>query len=297
MNMLYRIKSFIYNYLVDHYPRIIIDKIWKKTYGRKMNWKNPIDINEKIQWLICYGDTSLWPTLADKYKVREYVTNLGYGHLLPELYGHWEDANDIDFDSLPDKFIIKCNHDSGSWHIIDKKKEFDRKAIINKLNASLRRKFGYRNCEPHYNKIHPQIIAEQFLESKQDIFSSSLVDYKVWCFDGKPYSIWACYNRDHDGTDVNLYDLTWKVHPECSVFTNYYRDGKGRCPKPKVLDEMLEAASVLSKGQPEVRVDFYIVDGKLYFGELTLTSMCGRMSCYTKDYLIELGNQVKLPTV
>ena len=296
MNMLYRIKSFIYNYLVDHYPRIIIDRIWKKTYGRKMNWKNPIDINEKIQWLICYGNTSLWPTLADKYKVREYVTNLGYGHLLPELYGHWEDANDINFDALPDKFIIKCNHDSGSWQIIDKEKGFDKKEITNKLNASLRKKFGYRYCEPHYNKIQPQIIAEQFLESKQDSFSSSLVDYKVWCFDGKPFSIFVCYNRDHHGIDVNLYDLSWQVHPEYSVFSPHYRNGKGIVPKPKNLEMILKVASDLSMGLPEARVDFYIVNGKMYFGEITLTSACGRMDYFTKEYLIELGNQIKLPT-
>lgn len=260
-----------------------------------MNWKNPVDINEKIQWLICYGDTSLWPTLADKYKVREYVTNLGYGHILPELYGHWENANDIDFDALPEKFVIKCNHDCGSWHIIDKKKGFDKKAIVSELNACLKRKFGYRNCETHYNKIHPMIIAEQFLESKQDSFSSSLIDYKVWCFDGKPHSIFVCYNRDHSAKDVNVYDTMWNVHPEYSIFTSTCKDGMGRCPKPIALEEMLEAASILSKGQPEVRVDFYIVDGKLYFGELTLTSSRGRMDYFTKDYLIELGNQVKLP--
>lgn len=295
MSMLSKIKSYSYNYLVDHYPRIIIDRIWKKNYGRKMNWKNPVDINEKIQWLICYGDTSLWPTLADKYKVREYVTNLGYGHILPELYGHWENANDIDFDALPEKFVIKCNHDCGSCHIIDKKKGFDKKAIVSELNACLKRKFGYRNCETHYNKIQPMIIAEQFLESKQDSFSSSLIDYKVWCFDGKPYTIFVCYNRDHLVKDVNVYDTMWNVHPEYSIFTSTCKDGMGRCPKPIALEEMLEAASILSKGQPEVRVDFYIVDGKLYFGELTLTSSRGRMDYFTKDYLIELGNQVKLP--
>ena len=115
-------KSILYKYLVDHYPRIIIDRIWKKTYGHKLNWENPIDINEKIQWLICYGDTSNWHILADKYKVREYVTEKGYRDILPKLYGCWEDANNIDFSSLPDKFIIKCNHDSASWHIIDQSK-------------------------------------------------------------------------------------------------------------------------------------------------------------------------------
>ena len=280
---------------IDIYPKTVIDIIWKKTYGYKIDWYNPRDINEKIQWLICFGDTSMWPYLADKYTVREYVTKAGYAHILPDLYGHWDDAKKIDFDSLPEKFIIKCNHDSNSWHKIDKSKGYNQKEIVESLNYHLKRKWGYVNCEPHYNKIHPQVIAEQLLESKQDTFSTSLVDYKVWCFDGKPHSIWACYNRDHHGTDVNVYDLNWRVHPEFSIVTDYYRDGKGRIPKPLLLDELLKAASVLSKGLPQARIDFYIVDNRLYFGEITLTSMCGRMDCYSKEYLIELGNQIVLP--
>ena len=184
---------------------------------------------------------------------------------------------------------------AGSWHIIDKIKGFDKKSIIDDLNQRIKRKFGYLHCEPHYNKIYPQIIAEQFLENEQKSFSSSLIDYKVWCFDGKPFCIFVCYNRDHSTIDVNVYDTMWNVHPEYSNFTSHCRDGKGRCPKPILLDEMLKAASILSKGQPEARVDFYIVDGKLYFGEITLTSMFGRMDYFTKEYLVELGNQVQLP--
>ena len=291
-----RIKDIGYRFLVDHYPRVIIDHRWKRDYGYSIDWNNPRDLNEKIQWLICYGDTSLWPILADKYLVRDYVKSKGLGHLLPELYGVWEDANDIDFNTLPDKFVLKCNHDSGSTHIVDKAKGYSKEFLVRDLNDHLRYKFGYRFCEPHYNKIHPKIIAEQVLFSEKDsAFSSSLVDYKVWCFNGKPYSVWVCYNRDHDKTYVNEYDLEWIAHPEYSVFTDHYRDGHCLVPKPEPLSDMLEIAGRLSEGQPEVRVDFYIVDGRLYFGEMTLTSNYGRMAFYTKDYLIELGDQVKLP--
>ena len=295
LNNIYRkIRWEIRKRAIDLYPKFVIDTIWKKQFGYSIDWKHPRDINEKIQWLICYGDTSQWPDLADKYKVRDYVIQKGYSELLPKLYGKWEKAEDIDFHLLPNKFIIKCNHDSNSWHKIDQSKGFDKEALISDLNAHIKRKWGYINCEPHYNKIKPLIIAEQLLESKIDSFSSSLVDYKVWCFDGKPYSVWVCYNRDHHGTDVNLYDLNWQVHPEYSVFTNYYRNGGGKVPKPQNLAEMLEVAGNLSKGLPEARIDFYIVDGKLYFGEITLTSIYGRMEVFTKDYLIELGNQVIL---
>lgn len=292
--IIHQIKWEHYKFLVDHHPQKVLDKIWLREFGYTVNWDNPLDINEKIEWLICYGDTSMWPLLADKYRVRNYVTERGYGHLLTQLYGVWKDAREIDFSLLPEKFVLKCNHDCGSYQLINKKEGFNKEIVIDKLNNHLKHKFGYRYCEPHYNKIKPLIIAEEFLESTNDTYSSSLVDYKVWCFNGKPYHIWTYYNRDHKGTDMNVYDLNWQVHPEYSVFTDYYRDGKGRIPKPVLLDEMLNAASVLSKDLPQARIDFYIVDNKLYFGEITLTSSGGRMNHYSKKYLIELGDQIKL---
>lgn len=162
------------------------------------------------------------------------------------------------------------------------------------LTKKLKRKFGYVACEPHYNYIKPRVIAEEYLQQDDMPFSSSLVDYKVWCFDGKPYCIWTCYNRNTEAAYTNVYDLEWRVHPEHSVFTDHYRDGKGKLPPPRYLNEMLQAAMSLSVGFPEVRVDFYIVDGHLRFGEMTFTSLCGRMNYFNKEFLIEMGNQVKL---
>lgn len=284
-----------YKYLVDHNPRKILDKIWMKQYGYTVDWKNPRDLNEKIEWLICYGDTSLWTLLADKYRVREYITQKGMAHILPILYGVWDDARSIDFSVLPDKFVLKCNHDSGSCHIINKQRGCHKEQIITFFNQRLKYRFGYNHCEPHYNKIKPLIIAEEFLESKEDDFSASIVDYKIWCFDGKPYCIWTLYNRDQNGIDSKLFDLNWENHPEHLVFTSYYRNGKGYVPKPSLLDEMLTIASVLTKGLPQVRIDFYIINNKIYFGEYTLTSHFGRMINFTHDFLVELGHQVKLP--
>ena len=283
-----------HKYLVDHHPRKVIDEIWLKEFGYTVDWNNPRDLNEKIEWLICYGDTTKWPLLADKYRVRDYITQKGYSHILTQLYGVWNDARKIDFSQLPQKFVLKCNHDYGSIFIIDKKKGFDQEFIINELNKKLKQKFGYQSCEPHYNKIKPLIIAEEYLESTQDTYSTSLIDYKVWCFNGKPYCIFTCYNRDSFGLETNVYDLNWNVHPEYSVFSNHFRDGKGRIPRPPILDKLLNAASVLSQDLPQARIDFYIVNGDLYFGEITLTSNCGRMSYLSKEYLIELGNFVEL---
>ncbi len=283
-----------HNFMLDHFRPRVVEKEWMEWKGYKPDWDNPRDINEKIQWLMCFSDTSLWTLCADKYRVREYVTQKGLGHLLVDLYGVWSSADEIDFAALPQKFVLKCNHDSGSCHIIDKAKGFDETAVREDLRRRLKIKFGYWNGETFYNGIRPLVIAEKFLEPSLPSFSSSPVDYKIWCFDGKPYSVWTCHDRTPDETFVNLYDLDWNVRPEVSVFTSHYKDGQGRVPRPDNLQEMLSAAAVLSEGFPEVRVDFYIVDGRLYFGELTFSSLAGKMDFYTQDYLEELGNQCVL---
>lgn len=283
---------------MDHYPRPVIDKIWLQEYGYKPDWKHPRDLNEKIQWLICYGDTSQWPMLADKYLVREYVKQKGYVHILPQVYGVWGDAQDIDYNRLPDRFILKCNHDSGSYRIVNKAEGYDKDAIANYLNTQLHTKFGYRWCEPHYNKIRPLVIAQEFLPAT-DKYSTALVDYRVWCFHGNPFSIWVDYYQDSYQDShrkfINVYDLNWHVLPQTTVFSHTYQDGKGLVPKPVVLPETLKAARVLSQGLPQSRIDFYIVNSHLYFGEITLTSNRGRITHFSKDYLIELGQQIHLP--
>lgn len=303
LSFLNRVKEIIgyerYKYRVDHYPQKVIDIIWQRDFGYKIDWNNPKDLNEKIQWLICFGDTSKWPDLADKHKVREYVTKKGLAHLLPKEYGAWEKADEIDFDSLPEKFVLKCNHDSGSTYILDKAAGFDKASIISDLNDHLAQKYGYRYCEPHYNLIHPLVIAQEKIEMEDSPLSTLLVDYRIWCFHGKPFSIWIDYypddyNKTHH-KNIELYDLDWNYQPNNAVFSERYRDGRGRISRPALLDDMLDAAAILSQGLPEARVDFYIANDRLYFGEITLTSNRGRITHYTPEYLVELGNQIHLP--
>lgn len=291
MNM----KKMIRYFMLDHFRPYMINREWKRKYGYKIDWTNPININEKMQWLCCYGDTSKWSKCSDKYRVREFLKEKGLEHLAVKLYGVWESANNIDYESLPDQFVLKCNHDSGTCFFIDKSKSYDKQKINKSLNIALNKKFGYIHGETYYNKIKPCIIAEEFLTNNSNHFSTSLVDYKIWCFDGKPFCFWTCHNRTKEHTYVNVYDLNWNVHPEYSIFTDHYRDGNGTVPKPQTYEQMLEAASILSKGFPEVRVDFYEVNGKLYFGELTFMTLYGQIDFYTKEFLIELGNQCKLP--
>ena len=274
---------------LDHHHDRVVQREWKKRFGHTIDWNNPRDINEKIQWLMCFSDTSGWTRLADKIQVRDYVAEKGYQDLLVPILGTWKRAADIPWDTLPEKFVLKCNHDSGSTHIIDS--QTDRTAVGKALDDALSQKYGYRQGELHYNGITPCILAEEYLDSGDAV----PVDYKVWCFDGKPYCIWACFGRTAEAVYVNVYDLDWNPRPEASVFTDHYRDGGSSLPKPATLPQMLEAAAKLSEGFPEVRVDFYEVRGKLYFGEMTFASLMGMMDFYTPEFLQELGDQVKLP--
>ena len=271
-----------------------INRNYKATLGYEMNWSRPSDINEKINWLKVYGDTSQWGGVADKYMVRNFVKDRGLGNILVKLYGKYNTTDEINFDELPNSFVLKTNHGSGDCIVVTDKRKIDIGDIKKRLGRALNTKYGLYSGERHYLSIKPCIIAEEFLDNDDLGFTTSLIDYKIWCFDGKPYSVWACYSRTTHETFVNVYDLNWVCHPEFSVFNNHYKDGKGKVPKPQCLEEMLNAASILSKGFPVLRVDFYEVKGKLYFGELTFTSNGGYMDFYTKDYLLELGAQVLL---
>lgn len=283
-------------FLVDHFTKHVLSKYWYRDFKYHLDWNNPKDLNEKIQWLILNSDTSEWTRLADKVAVRDYVKEKGLAHMLVPMLGAWKDARDIDFDSLPNKFVLKCNHDSASVKILDKTVGFDKEKLIEDFNNKLRVKFGYLSCEPHYNKIPPMVMAEEFLKLDGAGISSTPIDYKIWCFNGEPCFVFVVYNRDNVNghVEVEQYDLDWNYHHEWGRFTNHYRDGGGKVPCPKSFNEMLEAAKILSKGFPEVRVDFYDVAGKAYFGEMTFTSDCGRMPYLNKNFLSQVGEKIDL---
>lgn len=269
-----------------------------KYYYKFHEWpdfEHPQDLNEKINWMKFYGDTSKWADLADKYKVRDYVESLDLGDTLVKLYGKWDDANEIDWDSLPDKFVMKVNNGCGDVLICNDKTKLDKKVAVETYNNLVHSKYGDVSGEPHYAKITPCIIAEELLDiTKQPIQSSSLIDYKVWCLNGKPFCIWCAWNRKGHSADVGIYDTEWHYHPEWSVFSQTFKEGDTRLPKPQNLNKMLDVASKLSTGFPILRVDLYEVDGKVYFGELTFTSLGGFMDYLTSEILQKMGAIVKL---
>lgn len=275
-------------------PQYLANDIFYNRFHRNIDWNNPIDLNEKIQWLKFNSDTKMWTLCADKYRVREYLTDKGLSDILIPLYGVWDDANCIDFGQLPKSFILKTNHGSGDVIRVLDKTNVNELEIKKKLNKLLKTKYGVSTAEPHYLGIKPCVVAEELLSPGCD-FSSTLVDYKIWCFNGNPHHIWACYNRIKGSVCVETHDLKWNYMPKASVFYNEFLEGGGKVPRPKNLDRMLEIAKILSKDFPVVRVDLYESNGRVYFGEMTFTSQGGYMEFYSQEFLKEMGNIIKLP--
>jgi hypothetical protein len=293
-----------YRNIVLNNPQKAIDLQWKAYYGHNMNWIEPRNLDEKIQWLSGLTDTTLWTKCSDKYEVKKYIEEKGLKNILIKTYGVWDNVDDIDYNSLPQKFVIKCTHDSGSTYIISNKdKELNIAELNKKLNRHLKEPFGYVSCEPHYLKIKPRIIAEELLEDPiGNIYSSSLIDYKIWCFNGKPYFGFICYNRHresngHIGVTYDIFDLNeWKPMREC-LSEKYSHQNFKDIPEPSNLKQMITIAEKLSEDFPEVRVDLYNINGKIYFGELTFTSMCGRNEFYSPQTLIEMGSAIDLSNI
>ena len=279
----------------NYFPVSLIKLRYRLVFKKSIDLKNPKDLNEKILWAKLFSDTSKWTELADKYKVRSYVEGLGLGKYLVKLYAVWFDAKEVNFDALPETFIIKANNGDGKGtnKIIKKSQltEEKKQELLKMIDEWLHRKnIGALHAEPQYKAMKPCVIAEEVLPL--DPGASSLTDYKIWCFYGKAYYVWVCNDRSGGGNSAHVmtYDLGWNAHPEFSVFNSDYLKGEVM-PRPDNLDEMLSVAEKLSKGFPELRVDMYNVQGKIYFGELTFTSQGGFMDFYTPEFNLELGSK------
>ena len=260
------------------------------------DFKHPKDVNEKINWMKFYGDTSMWHIFADKYGVRNYLEEIGLKNILIPLIGKWDSVDDVNWDSLPNQFVMKCNNGSGDVVVCKAKCKLDIDKTKSHFKKMLNEKLSILSGEPHYAKIKPCIIAEELLDSStQPCNSTSLVDYKIWAFDGKPMFIWCTWNRRQYNANVAMFDLDWQFHPEWSVWTKHYVKPDELLPKPICFDDMMNIASLLSKGQPVARIDLYEVGGKVYFGEITMTSQGGYMDFYTQEFLDKMGELTRLP--
>lgn len=295
-------RSSMYHKLVLNNTKKAINLQWFAFTGEDgLNWNNPVDLNEKIEWLIANSDTSEWTRLADKSLVKDYVKSKGFGSSIIKTYGIWDKVEDIDYGSLPDSFVIKCTHDCESSHIIKSKQCDLNIEVVNKdLKKHLLIPNGSVSCEPHYLRIKPRIIAEELIQNDTESakLSTSLIDYKFWCTNGKILTCFCCYDRGRTAKGpVHTFDNysidPWEPHREM-LSEAYSHQNFKNIPKPLNYDKMLDMAKVLSEGFPEVRVDLYNVSGKIYFGEMTFTSCAGRMPYYTKEALTLWGSQVDL---
>ncbi|MDE6416820.1 MAG: glycosyltransferase [Duncaniella sp.] len=269
---------------------------YKRQFGREINWESPEDINQWINWLEFNTDTTDWSILADKYRMREFVTDRGCGDHLVKLLAVWDKPEEISFEELPDRFVLKANNGCGDVLIVKDKSQADVEEVKTYFKNIFSKEFGKFSAEPHYLRISPVIIAEEMLDpSKQEGESSSLIDYKFWCFNGKPVICFACSNRTKQYFTTDVYSATdWKrVDEEYGVHDAHHLKATKAMSKPSQLEKMLEIASTLSKGYPQMRVDFYQVDGKVYVGEMTMTSACGRMDYFTPECLTMMGRHCK----
>lgn len=288
----YIYKKAQYNYAKNN-PKKWADKVHKRNFGYTIDWDNPRDLNEKIRWMQFNTDTSLWTTLADKYKVREYIETKGYEKILVKLYGKWDKADDIDFDKLPPSFVLKTNHGCGEVILVKDKSKADLHTIRKQMQKYLDTPFGVVNAEPHYLKIKPCIIAEELLNPETHI-SSSLIDYKFYCFHGIPQACAVFYDRNIElhQNQFSIYDLNWNKHPEWG--RKSLKSSMKDIECPKTLEQMIKACKDLASEFPFVRLDFYEVNGKLYFGEFTFTPGALGKGAIGEYKIKEWGNLINL---
>ncbi len=260
------------SYLGHKNPRKLANMLFRKHFNRDIDFENPTTYNEIINVLKVTADLSEWSKLADKHLVKDFIKEKGFGHTIIKSYGAWERVSDIDFDSLPNSFILKPNNGAGKVIVVKDKSELNIPKTKRKLWHWLHKSYGYSGAELHYSAITPMIIAEELLiPSEYDLsISKSIVDYKWFCFNGSVTYVEVISNRWNRPIHYHIYDKEWKEYPEhvrndANVVTT-------PIPKPKCLDEMLEMCQRLSKGLPQVRIDLYEIDGKVYFGEMTFTT-------------------------
>lgn len=262
-------------------------KLWYERITKSsLDLDNPQTFNEKIQWLKLYDSTPLKTRLADKYLVRDWVKEkIGEQYLVP-LLGVWNSFDEIDFDKLPDQFVLKANHGSGWNYIVKDKSKFDKEDARKKFDVWMHKNFAFQfGFELQYMNIPPKIIAEKYIEEFEQVY-----DYKVMCFNGHAKFIWVDTDRftSHHRT---LFTLNW----ERMNVTMTWPTAEHEIPKPSKLDKMVEMAEKLSKGFAHVRVDFYYVHDHIYFGEMTFTSSSGTERAMPREFERRMGDWIVLP--
>ena len=255
----------------------------------KLNFRNPLSFNEKLQWLKVYYHNPLYEKLVDKYEVKFYVkNNFPDLKIIPTL-GVWDTPEEIEYDKLPNQFVIKCTHDSGSIIICNDKKKLDVISTNRKLKAALNKNMYYSGREWVYKNLKPRIIAEELISDGSD----ELKDYKLMCFNGTFKCCFVCSERfSGQGLHVTFFDENWNILP----FSRHYPRKNDGIPKPKCYDRMIILAEKMSQGMPFVRIDFYEVRDEIYFGEYTFFPGSGFEEFEPEKWDYIIGEWLHLPT-
>lgn len=290
----FAIKNFL-RFLLECFYRILPDKLFCQikyyhAHKRHLNLSNPQTFNEKLNWLKVYDRKPEYTTYVDKYAVREFVSKIiGEQYLIP-LLGVWNTPDEIDFDKLPNQFVLKCNHDSGGLVICKDKSTLNIKEAKQKLWKSLNTDFYLVNREYPYKNVPRKIICEKYMEDESKF---ELKDYKVMVFNGKARYARVYFNRfKKSGLNINWYDLNWNF---CNIRMVEPPDRSVRHKKPKCFKEMIELSENLAKNLTFARIDWYVINQKLYFGEITLYPDGGFGDFEPKEYEDILGNYIELP--
>lgn len=275
-----------YNYLSDEK---YICKMFRARMGYRLDLKKCTTFNEKLQLIKLYDHKPLYSTIVDKYEVKEYVGGIiGKGYIVP-TYGVWESIDDIDFEGLPDKFVLKCTHDSGGICVVKEKNAENIRVAKRIIERSLKKNYFYLYREWPYKNVKPRIIAEQYLESNS---YGGITDYKIHCFSGEPKYILVCKDRyTSSGLTEDFFDIHWN---HIDVRRPKHCNSLTVIPKPDELDELLNLARRLSNGFPFIRVDFYIIEHKVYFGELTFFPNGGFEKFIPESFDYLMGSLIQL---
>ena len=280
------------NDMIQKCPHLMSDKfylsvLWKMKMGYELDWKHPKTFNEKLQWLKLHNRKLIYSTMVDKYRVKQWVANkIGEQYVNPTL-AVYNAVDEINLDELPEQFVLKCNHDSGSVVICKDKASFDLETAKRKLDAAMKKNFYWEAREWPYKNVKRVMLADEYLD---DHLGDELRDYKFYCFDGAPKIVY-CTNKGRDIYE-NFYDMDFNPINISHGFRRFVPE----FIKPGGFETMKKNAALLSTGIPFVRVDFNEVEGQVLFGEFTFFDWAGFCKIQPKEWDDILGDWIKLPT-
>lgn len=266
-----------------------LKRMFKCTMKKELNLDNPQTFNEKLQWLKLYDRKPEYTTMVDKYAVKKYVADIiGEEYIIPTL-GVWNHFDEIDFDKLPNQFVLKCTHDSGGIVICQDKNKLDLKSAKKKIEKCLKRNYYWSSREWPYKDVKPRIIAEPYMEDSK---YGSLTDYKFFCFNGKMKCLYISIGSHTTKQKLQFFDREFNILP---IKRSDYLDFDKIPEKPFHLDDMIVLAEILSRDIPHTRIDFYYIHNRIYFGEITFFTGSGFIPFTDEKWDYKLGSWLKLP--